>query len=57
MLKKDWTQEEKGMTEDEMADGITDSMGMGLGKRWEMVKNREAWRTAVHGVTALDTIE
>ena len=40
-----------------MADGITDSMGMGLGKLWEMVKNREAWRTAVHGVTVLDMTE
>ena len=47
---KDWGQEEKGATEDEMVGWLTDPVDMGLSKLQEMVKDREAWRAAVHGV-------
>ena len=39
------------MSEDEMLDGIIDTMDIGLGGLWELVMDREAWRGVVHGIT------
>ena len=43
--------EEKGAAEDEMLDGITNSLDMSLCKFRRIVKDREAWHAADHGIT------
>ena len=48
---KDWGQEEKGTTEDEMVGWHHQLDGFGLGGLRELVMEREAWHVAVHGVT------
>ena len=47
---KDWGQEEKGTTEDEMVGWVSDSINMSLSRLRELVMDREAWHAAVHGV-------
>ena len=50
MLGKIEGKRRKGQQRMRSLDGITDSMGMSLSIIWKVVKDREVWRAAVHGV-------
>ena len=55
MLGKIEGERNRGWQSPRWLDGMTDSMDLNLSKLWVMVKEREAWHTAVHGVTKSQT--
>ena len=55
MLGKIECRRRRGCQRSRSLDGITDSIDMSLSNIWEMVKDREVWRAAVHGVAKSQT--
>ena len=55
MLGKTEGRRRRGLQRWRWLDGITDGMDMSVSKLWEMVKDRETWRVAVHGVEKSQT--
>ena len=56
MLGKTEGRRRRGHQRIRWLDSIANAMDMNLGKLWEMVRKREVWHAAVHGVTKSDTI-
>ena len=55
MLRKIKGRRRRGQQRMRWLDGIIDTMDVNLSKLWEMVKDRESWHAAVHGITKSQT--